>query len=145
MVGVPRERDEGVSTPVVEGRIEKIRLATARGWIRSLLVRSRSVLLLLTVLAGLAPLAGLERSAFAESESPAVDDKREIAVGTQLVALDDVNLRNAALSKGARVNVTKVVVDQGRIATVDVELADGHVLRRVAIDAIRKAFAVAAD
>jgi hypothetical protein len=100
---------------------------------------------LLTVLAGLAPLAGLERSARAESESPAVLDKREIAVGMHLVAVDDVNLREAALSKGARVNVTKVVVNQGRVSSVDVELADGHVLRRVAIDTIRKAFAVADD
>jgi hypothetical protein len=100
---------------------------------------------LLTVLAGLAPLAVLEHAARAESESPAVDDKREIAVGVQLVAVDDVNLRDAALSKGARVHVTKVVVSQGRVSSVDVELADGHVLRRVAIDTIRKAFAVAAD
>jgi hypothetical protein len=102
---------------------------------------------LLVVLVGLASFAGGERVARADSEegSPPVDDKREIGVGTRLVAVDDVNLRAAALSKGARVNVTKVVVNQGRVASVDVELADGHVLRRVAIDTIRKAFVVAAN
>jgi len=148
MVGVPRKLDETCPTEevVVEGRIGKNGLATARGWIRSLLVRSRSLLPLLAVLAGLTSFVGEERAARAESEaSPTVEDNREIAVGMRLVAIDDVNLREAALSKGARVNVTKVVVNQGRVSSVDVELADGHVLRRIAIDKIRKAFAIAAD
>ncbi|UQA61730.1 hypothetical protein [Polyangium aurulentum] len=108
-------------------------------------MRSRSLLPLLTVLAGLASFVGEGRAARADSEEPAVEDKREIAVGMRLVAVDDVNLREAALIKGARVNVTKVVVNQGRVSSVDVELADGHVLRRVAIGTIRKSFAIAAD
>jgi hypothetical protein len=41
--------------------------------------------------------------------------------------------------------VTKVALRQGQVAAVDVELPDGYVLRRVAIDKIRTAFVVASD
>jgi hypothetical protein len=79
------------------------------------------------------------------ADAPALDDPNIVAVGTALVAVNDVTLRDAAISKGARVNVTKVVERQGRIAALDVELPDGHVVKRVPIDTIRASFAVAAD
>jgi len=82
--------------------------------------------------------------AHAETKEPAASEPaREINVGTTLVALEDVSLQRASLSKGARVQVTKIATEKGRVTSVDVELADGHVIKRVSIDTISKAFAVA--
>lgn len=79
------------------------------------------------------------------NEPPASSQAPEIGIGTALVATADVNLQKASLAKGARVHVRKVGMQKGRLTTVDVELADGYVLKRVAIDAILKSFVVATD
>jgi hypothetical protein len=103
--------------------------------------RVLSSVLALGAVLGAAALPGAAR---AESNEPAVaGEAREISVGTALVAVADISLQKASLSKGARIQVTKVATQKGRVTTVDVELADGHVLRRVAIDTILKAFVVA--
>jgi hypothetical protein len=75
-----------------------------------------------------------------ESESA-----RDLEVGTRLVATTDVKLRDVTLSKGAKVTVRKLEVKQGRVASVDVELADGQVLRHIDAATIRRSFTVAAD
>jgi len=107
-------------------------------------MRARVLTSLLTFVAasgGLLAHAGVARAE--ASDPPAMTETREISAGMHLVAVSDVTLRRAALSKGARVNVTRVGSTKGRVTTVDVELADGHVLKRVAVDEIRKSFAVA--
>ncbi|MFT3775079.1 MAG: hypothetical protein QM820_57765 [Minicystis sp.] len=57
------------------------------------------------------------------------DDGNEIAVGTELQATSDVTLHQAEISKGSRVNVTKLLVRSGRLDGVSVALADGHVVK----------------
>lgn len=86
---------------------------------------------------------------FGESNLTTVSDEsdsgREIDVGTRLVATNDVKLRDVSLSKGARVVVRGLEQKGGRIASVDVELADGKVLKHVDAGTIRKAFVVSND
>jgi hypothetical protein len=66
----------------------------------------------------------------------------DVAVGTALLALKDVRLQAAAIKKGSTVTVRGVVrTEQGR-TLLDVELADGHVLRGVQLSSIRSAFRV---
>lgn len=84
--------------------------------------------------------------AFGETNEPAKSEEiGELAVGTALVATADVELQRASLLKGARVHVTKLAHKKGRLATVDVELPDGHVVKRVEIEAIARSFVIAKD
>ncbi|MDI3283656.1 hypothetical protein [Polyangium sp. 15x6] len=110
-------------------------------------MRARLLSSLLTLVAASAGLVATSSVAHADTpdtnDAPAAGEPREIGVGMYLVATEDVTLRDAALSKGARIHVTRVGHQKGRVTTVDVELADGHVLKRVAVDTIRKAFIVA--
>jgi hypothetical protein len=57
------------------------------------------------------------------------DEERTIAVGTELVAVSDVTLHKAEISKGSRVSVTKVELRDGKLDGVSVALADGHVVK----------------
>ena len=57
----------------------------------------------------------------------------EIAIGTELVARNDVVLRSANLTKGTRVRVVKVSVKNGKPTALSLELPDGHVIRAVSI------------
>ncbi|MDI1428095.1 hypothetical protein [Polyangium sorediatum] len=107
-------------------------------------MRARFLSSLLTLAAASAGLVATSSVARADTnDAPSAGEPREIGVGMYFVATEDVNLRDAALSKGARIHVTRVGLQKGRVATVDVELADGYVLKRVAVDAIRKAFVLA--
>jgi len=99
-----------------------------------------SIFVLGATFASFATLSGALR---AETNEPVAVEANEITVGTALVAVADVNLQKAALLKGARVQVTKLGLSRGRVASVDVELADGHVVRRISIETINKAFVVA--
>lgn len=65
-------------------------------------------------------------------------------VGTRLVALDSVMVSQAEIARGTTVNVTRLLHRQGRLAGVDVELADGHVAR-VPIATVRSSFRVLED
>ncbi|MRG94299.1 hypothetical protein [Polyangium spumosum] len=110
-------------------------------------MRARVLSSLLTLVAASGGLMATSSVARADTkdtkDTPSAGEPREIGVGMFLVATADVTLREASLSKGARIHVTRVGLQKGRVATVDVELADGHVLKRVAVDKIRKAFVVA--
>jgi hypothetical protein len=70
---------------------------------------------------------------FGESNlTPASDESeaaRDIAVG----------------SKGARIVVRKLEEKRGRVASIDVELADGQVLKHIDAGTIRKSFVAAND
>ena len=64
----------------------------------------------------------------------------ELRVGSELVALREVKLRDATLVKGSRVKVIQVARKGGRPVAVDLELKDGHVLRAVDYRIVRDAF-----
>jgi hypothetical protein len=84
----------------------------------------------LGVLSGSSPVQAEEASA-------------DIAVGTQLVATRNVQLHQAEIVKGSKVSVTNLARRMGQIESVDVELADGHVVPKVGMITIRSAFRVA--
>lgn len=67
--------------------------------------------------------------AFAGDAEVRARTSAEISVGAQLEALQDVTLGQAELVKGSKVNVVKVLHRKGNLASIDVELADGHVAR----------------
>jgi prepilin-type processing-associated H-X9-DG protein len=52
-----------------------------------------------------------------------------IDVGTELMATTDVTLHKAEIAKGSRVSVTKVSRSGGQVDTLNVALADGHVVK----------------
>jgi hypothetical protein len=68
-----------------------------------------------------------------------------LTVGAELMAMDDIRLARADIAKGAKVSISKLLVRQGRIASVDVVLADGHVIKKVALTTIRDFFRVVSD
>ena len=68
-----------------------------------------------------------------------------LTVGTELMAMDDIRLARAEVAKGAKVSITKLLVRQGSVASVDVALADGHVIKKVALTTIRDFFRIVSD
>ena len=95
--------------------------------VRTIVRVPRSYRLALTVLLAVAavPAAGAlsGRQAFAEEE------EHPLAVGTELMATTDVTLHTAEIAKGSRVSVTKLSRTGGQVETVNVALADGHVVK----------------
>jgi hypothetical protein len=89
--------------------------------------------------AAIAAPASADQDTGARDEAPA-----DIGVGTRLEALDDVTVARAEIAKGSKVSVTRLVHRQGRVAGVDVELADGQIAR-VGIDTVRSFFRVLGD
>jgi prepilin-type processing-associated H-X9-DG protein len=57
------------------------------------------------------------------------DEEQPIGVGTELMATTDVTLHTAEIAKGSRVSVTKLSRTGGQVETVNVALADGHVVK----------------
>lgn len=90
--------------------------------------------------AGLEPVLG-ESEAHAETTS-FLDG---ITVGSELMAMEDLKLARAEIVKGAKVSVAKLLVRQGQVASVDVVLADGHVIKKVALGTIRNFFRIVSD
>lgn len=79
----------------------------------------------------------------APSEARAEAEEEDLAVGVRLRALADVQLHKASIVKGSKVHVTRLLHRGGRLASVDLELADGHVVPKVAIATVRSFFRVA--
>jgi hypothetical protein len=69
----------------------------------------------------------------------------DLEVGTQLTAVTEVHLNRAVISKGSKVSVFKLSLKRGHLEAVDVQLADGHVVRDVGISRIRTSFRVAEE
>lgn len=88
----------------------------------------------------MAALAGAP--AHAEQSSP---DALDLAVGTELLALEDVRIARADISKGAKLMVTKLQLREGQLAAVDVALSDGHVVKKVAVSTILNYFRVLSE
>jgi prepilin-type processing-associated H-X9-DG protein len=61
--------------------------------------------------------------------SVAFAEEHPIGVGTELMATSDVTLHQAEIAKGSRVSVTKLSESGGRVESVNVALADGHVVK----------------
>ncbi len=76
----------------------------------------------------------------ARAETPSPD----LAVGTELMATSNVTLHQAEIAKGSRVSVTKVSRNAGQVETVNVALADGHVVK-VTISQVHTYFRVVED
>lgn len=69
-------------------------------------------------------------------------DDSEIDVGTELLAVKDVQLHKAVIGKGSKVSVFRLQRRKGALESVDVQLADGHVVPQVAVALIRSVFRV---
>ncbi len=67
-----------------------------------------------------------------------------IAVGTELMATSDVTLHQAELVRGSRVSVTKLNLRDGKLDSVNVALADGHVVK-MPLAAVRSYFRVVTE
>ncbi len=104
-------------------------------------IRSTALGLAVGLAAAFAPPAPI---ALAADDEAGAQDPAEITVGAQLEALQDVAVGRAELSKGSKVNVVKLNHRKDRLASVDVELADGHVAR-VEATTIRTFFRVVTD
>ncbi len=79
-----------------------------------------------------------------EQDEAPVEATTDLTVGTRLEALDNVMLSRAEIAKGSTVSVTRLLHRQGRLAGIDVALADGMVAR-VGIDKVRSLFRVLGD
>jgi hypothetical protein len=90
--------------------------------------------------AGIEPVA-VEKEASAETSS----FLEALTVGTELMAMDDIRLARADIAKGAKVSITKLLVRKGSVASVDVALADGHVVKKVALTTIRDFFKIVSE
>lgn len=94
-------------------------------------------------LLGVAALPPVE-AVFAPSLAHADGDELDaLAIGTELVAVADVKLHQAEIVKGSKVSVLKLDRKDGHVKSVDVELADGHVVPRVQATTVRSAFRIA--
>lgn len=76
----------------------------------------------------------------ADAAPPPPTRPADIELGAELTALRDVELRDARLSKGARVRVVKITAKDGRPTALSLELEDGHVLRDVSIRKVQANF-----
>jgi hypothetical protein len=103
---------------------------------------------LLGALTGLAlafATAGIEPVVSQKEASAETSFLEALTVGTELMAMDDIRLARAEVAKGAKVSISKLLVRQGRIASVDVVLADGYVIKKVALGTIRDFFRIVGD
>lgn len=67
-----------------------------------------------------------------------------VAVGDRLEAINDVSLQSAQIRKGSRVSVARVAQQKGS-TVVDLELADGFVVRNLSMAQVRSSFRALAD
>lgn len=79
----------------------------------------------------------------APTAPPPPAQARPIEVGSRLVAVREVALRQATIAKGSRVRVTDIARRQGRPIALDLELPDGHVLDRIAYAKVKASFRLA--
>jgi hypothetical protein len=97
--------------------------------------------LLFVVVLGL-PSGGAGAVASAALDPAPAEASQDLVVGMELVALEDVRLHRAEVGKGSRVTIARVTRARGKTASVDVELADGVVVPRVAVARIFDSFRI---
>jgi hypothetical protein len=105
------------------------------------MVTKRFVAVVLGALVAASALPALE-TAIAPREARAADVVDDVQLGTELIATSDVELGRASIARGSVVSVRKLDREAGRLKSVDVELADGHVVAGVAASVIRASFRV---
>lgn len=105
------------------------------------MVTKRLIAIALGGLIGASALPAFE-AALAPSEALAADGLDDVQLGAELIATSDVELGRAYLTKGSVVSVRKLDRQAGRLTSVDVELADGHVVTGVSMSVIRASFRV---
>jgi prepilin-type processing-associated H-X9-DG protein len=76
------------------------------------------------------------------NEARAEDDA--ISIGTELMATADVTLHKAEIARGSKVSVTKLNLREGKVDSVNVALADGHVVK-MPLAAVRSYFRVVTE
>ena len=69
----------------------------------------------------------------------------ELIVGSRLEALALVKIGGAVLGKGSKIGVFGLSRRNGVVERVDVQLADGHVVRDVSVNTIRTRFRQVAE
>jgi hypothetical protein len=89
-----------------------------------------------------AVLLGVLLAVAVPGEARADGSSKDLVVGAQLVAVDNVTLHRAEIAKGSKVSIAQVMVREGRVDGAAVELADGHIVK-VALATIRNFFRVA--
>ena len=67
-----------------------------------------------------------------------------ISIGTELMATSDVTLHRAEIARGSKVSVTKLNLREGKLDSVNVALADGHVVKMPLV-AVRSYFRVVTE
>lgn len=92
---------------------------------------------------GVPGLALLGAPALAWASRTAAVNERQLEVGTELVALREVTLRDATIAKGSRVKIVEIARTDGRPVAVSLELKDGYVLRGVAYRVVQQSFRLA--
>lgn len=83
-------------------------------------------------------------AAIGRNEARAEEDSLSVSVGTELMATADVTLHKAEIARGSRVSVTKLNVREGHLDSINVALADGHVVKMPLV-AVRSYFRVVTE
>lgn len=97
------------------------------------------VLAAVAVLSAVVSVSPDATSGFVRLGSVARAQDAEIKIGANLRAIQSVSLDDAVLAIGDQISVTARQVRGGAVF-LDVSLADGHVVKGVPIDEIRKSF-----
>jgi prepilin-type processing-associated H-X9-DG protein len=105
--------------------------ASARRMVRVLRVQRIAAALALVLLAT----GGTEARA---------EEDDAISIGTELMATADVTLHKAEIARGSKVSVTKLNLREGKVDSINVALADGHVVKMPLV-AVRSYFRVVAE
>jgi hypothetical protein len=105
-------------------------------------VQRLSRIAIAVALAAIAP--PMVEAAIGQSEARAAEPDDALAVGTELLATSDFSVHKAEIAKGSRVSVTKLIVRDGRLDSVNVALPDGHVVK-MPIVAVRSYFRVVTE
>lgn len=103
--------------------------------------RWTTVLGAVALLAVTAAGAGTAQAAVTDADQGRVGVvETDLEVGAQLEAIGKVRIGGATLAKGSKVGVFALSRRDGQVERVDVQLADGYVVRDVAVSTIRKRF-----
>lgn len=97
--------------------------------------------LVLATVAVLSAVVSVSSDATPSFGSVAHAQDAEIKIGANLRAIQSVSLDDAVLAVGDQISVTAMRI-QGGAVFLDVSLADGHVVKTVPIEQIRKSFRV---
>jgi hypothetical protein len=110
-------------------------------------MRARGLATVLGAVALLAAATPLARAAVSDPHGGRISatEDDELIVGAQLEALAQVRIGGAVLGRGSKIGVFGLSRRNGVVERVDVQLADGHVVRDVSVNTIRTRFRQVAE